>query len=63
MRIEAQQKAEKQIELLLHQGELKIIRKKVIRVEDTSKCEEYLNELAERLSVNLYLPGKKYGDV
>lgn len=51
--INAQKEAERQIESLSHQGEIKIIREKVIRVEDELKREEYLNDLIKRLSANL----------
>ncbi|MBU6431070.1 MAG: hypothetical protein KGJ58_04250 [Patescibacteria group bacterium] len=57
--IDAQKEAEKSIELMPHQGEIKIIREKVERVEDEEEREEYLNKIAERLSANLDLSEKK----
>lgn len=57
--ISAQKEAEKQIEDLSHQGKVKITREKIMRVEDESKRESYLNELAEKLSANLDLSEEK----
>lgn len=57
--IDAQKEAERQIESLPHQGEIKITREKVVRVEDESEREEYLNKLTKRLFINLDLPEKK----
>ena len=57
----AQKETEKQIESMSHQGEVKIIREKVLRVEDETKREKYLDELVDRLSTGLNLTEKKAG--
>lgn len=57
--INAQKEAERQIELLPHQGEIKITREKVVRVEDESEREKYLDKLVGDLSASLDLPEKK----
>ena len=46
----AQGEAEKQIESMPHQGEIKIIRETVLRVEDETKREKYIDVLGDRLS-------------
>ncbi|KKS21696.1 MAG: hypothetical protein UU81_C0070G0008 [Microgenomates group bacterium GW2011_GWC1_41_8] len=43
---------------LPHAGEVRIIRKKVARVEDAAWLEEYLNELANKLAADIYLVEK-----
>ena len=53
--ISAQKEAEKQIETLPHQGNIKITREKVVRIEDELEREKYLNDLAEKLFANLDL--------
>jgi len=57
----AQKEVEKQIESMSHQGEVKITREKVLRVEDETKREKYLDELVDRLSTGLNLTEKKAG--
>lgn len=60
--INAQHEAEKQIESLPYQGEMRIIREKVARIEDVAKREEYLDALAEKLSNSIGLQEMKNGD-
>ncbi len=60
--INAQHEAEKQIESLPYQGEMRIIREKVARIEDASKREEYFDELIEKLSSSISLSEAENGD-
>ncbi len=51
----AQREAQKYVELLPHSGDINVIKEKVVRVEDKTKQEEYLNAVVDRLVENLNL--------
>ena len=53
--INAQKEAEKQMELLPYQGKVNVTREEIMRVENESLREIYLNEVVEKLFNSLDL--------
>jgi len=45
-----------------HTGETKIIKEKIIRIENKAKREKYFNTFVEKLTTSLHLPEKRNGD-